>query len=311
MLLIFIHSSLRLGCGIDIVYYFYVKLKVNLGRFHTILFDTTSKKYKITLAALSSIFAFLFLLFFQPFGINNYRPDEQISMILVLALFAMTAIIFLFILICEFVIRPLLFKTNTLFKLVAWLFIEIIITCTGTFLVYNILGEFHDFIFSSYLKHLLELGTVLLFPFAATLFYFKHASVVKEYVDVLSLSNDSVSMQEIIPISGDYKNDQIALPLKAIVFFESEDNYVCLNYLEDLHIKKHLIRSTLSNLEQKLTSESFLRCSRSVIINLVHLESYKFDKKKLTLKLKSVPEPILVSSSRQNKIFSLIENKVV
>lgn len=275
------------------------------------MFDTASKKYKITLAASSSIFAFLFLLFFQPFGINNYRPDEKISIILLLALFAMVLIIFLFILLCEFVIRPLLFKTDTPFKLIAWLVLEIMITCTGTFLVYNILGEFHDFIFSSYLKHILELGTVLVFPFAATLFYFKHTSVVKEYVNVLSMSKDSVSMQEIIPISGDYKNDQIALPLNAIVFFESEDNYVCLNYLEDLNIKKHLIRSTLSNLEQKLTSESFLRCSRSVIINLVHLESYKFDKKKLTLKLKSVPEPILVSSSRQNKIFSLIENKVV
>lgn len=275
------------------------------------IFDATSKKYKITLAALSSIFAFLFLLFFQPFGINNYRPDEKIGIILLLALFAMAAVIFLIIIICEFVIRPLLFKTNTPFKLLAWLVIEIIVTCTGTFLVYNILGEFHDFIFSSYLKHILELGTVLVFPFAATLFYFKHTSVVKEYVDVLSMSKDSVSMQEIIPISGDYKNDQIALPLNAIVFFESEDNYVCLNYLEDVQLKKHLIRSTLSNLEQKLTADAFLRCSRSVIINLVHLESYKFHKKKLTLKLKSVPEPILVSKSHQAKILSFLESKRV
>ena len=118
-------------------------------------------------------------------------------------------------------------------------------------------------------------------------------------------------MQEIIPISGDYKNDQIALPLNAIVFFESEDNYVCLNYLEDVQLKKHLIRSTLSNLEQKLTAESFLRCSRSVIINLLHLESYKFYKKNLTLKLKSVPEPILVSKSNQAKILSFLESKRV
>jgi hypothetical protein len=278
---------------------------------NTILFDTTSKKYKITLAALSSIFVFLFLLFFQPFGINNYRPDEKISIILILALLAMAAMIFLIILFSEFIIRPLIFKTNTPFKLVVWMFIEIIVTCTGTFLVYNVLGEFHDFIFSSYIKHILELGMVLVFPFAATLFYFKHTSVVKEYVDVLSEARDSDSIKEIIPISGDYKNDQIALPLNAIVFFESEDNYVCLNYLEDLQLKKHLIRSTLSNLEQKLTADSFLRCSRSVIINLLHLESYKFHKKKLTLKLKSVPEPILVSKSHQAKILSFLESKRV
>jgi len=254
---------------------------------------------------------FLFLLFFQPFGVNNYRPDEKISLILVLGLFAVATFIFLSILISEFIIRPLLFITNTLINFVAWLLIEITVICTGTFLVYNILGEFHDFTLSSYLNHILELGIVLVFPFVATLFYFRHTTILKEYMDVISLSKESDIMQEIVLLSGDYKKDQIALPLNSIVFMESEDNYVSLNYLEEQQLKKYLIRSTLSNLEQKLSPEFFLKCNRSVIANLKHLESFKYHQKKLTLKLKLVASPITVSKSHQSKVLSFLEKKSI
>jgi len=275
------------------------------------LLYTESKKYKITLAALSSVFVYVFLLFFQPFGINNYRPDEKISLLLVFILLVMTVIIFTIILICEFIIRPLIFKTFPKSLIVAWLLLEIIIISSITFLLYNIVGEFHDFRFSSYLKHILELGIVLAFPFAATIFYFKHITILKEYMEVQSLSKGSDAMQEIVLLSGDYKNDQIALPLNSIVFIESEDNYVSLNYLENQELKKYLIRSTLSSLEQKLTPDFFLRCNRSIISNMMHLESFKHHQKKLTLKLKLVSDSIIVSKSHQTKILSYLEKQSI
>ena len=275
------------------------------------MFFTESKKYKISLAAFSSVFVYLFLLFFQPFGINNYRPDEKITLLLVFLLFVMAAIIFVMILICEFLIRSLLFKTATKISLSVWYLLEITLICSSTFLFYNILGGFHDFYTSSYLKHILELGFVLAFPFAATIFYFKHTTVLKKYMEVQSLSKDTDAMQEIVLLSGDYKNDQIALPLNSIVFIESEDNYVSLNYLEDQQLKKYLIRSTLSSLEQKLTPEFFLRCNRSFIANLMHLESFKQHQKKLTLKLKLVSNSIIVSKSHRTKILSFLEKQSI
>ena len=275
------------------------------------MFYTRSKKYKITLAATSSIFCYFFLLFFQPFGINNYRPDEKITLLLVLILLALAAIIFVILLLCEFLIRPIIFKQFQKIPFIVWLIIEIICASTTTFLIYNILGHFHDFYLSSYFKHILEIGIVLAFPFSATLFYFKHTTILKEYMDVLSLSKDSEAMQEIVLLSGDYKNDKIALPLNAIVCIESEDNYVSLNYLEEQHIKKYLIRSTLSSLEQKLTPEFFLRCNRSIIANLMHLESFKHHQQKLTLKLKLVSTPIIVSKSHQPNILSFLKKQSI
>ncbi len=173
------------------------------------------------------------------------------------------------------------------------------------------MGGFHDFFLSSYLKHLVEIGVVLVFPFVATLFYFKHTTVLKEYLEVQSLSKASDVMQEIVLLSGDYKNDKIALPLKSIIFLESEDNYVSLIYLEGEILKKYLIRSTLSNLEKKLNLDFFMRCNRSVIANLMHFESYKYQRNKLLLKLKFVPESISVSKMHQSKILSYLKKQSI
>lgn len=272
---------------------------------------TQSKKYKITLAAHSGLFVLVFLLFFQPFGINNYRPDEKISPILALAVLALAVIIFLIFLFCEFILRPLVWKTNSIISFVGWLFLEILIVSSCTFLLYNALGGFHDFYISSYLKHIVEIGFVLAFPFVATLFYFKHTSILREYMEVQTLSKSSDTMQEIVLLSGDYKNDRIALPLNSIVYIESEDNYASLNYIEGETIRKYLIRSTLTSLEEKLKPEFFLRCNRSVIVNLIHFESYKYHHNKLLLKLKFVPEPISVSKSHQSKILSFLEKQSI
>jgi len=272
---------------------------------------THSKNYKITLAVLSGLFVLVFLLFFQPFGINNYRPDEKISPTLALAILTLAVIIILILLLCEFIVRPILWKTNKMMPFVGWLVLEILIVGSCTFLLYNTLGGFHDFYFSSYLKHIVEIGFVLVFPFVATLFYFRHTTVLREYMEVQSLSKASDVMQEIVLLSGDYKNDRIALPLKSIVFIESEDNYVSLNYIEGESLKKYLIRSTLSSLEEKLKPDFFLRCNRSIIGNLMHFESYKYHQNKLFLKLKFVKNPILVSKSHQSKILSFLEKQSI
>lgn len=268
---------------------------------------TESKKYKITLATSCGLFSFAFLLFFQPFGVNNYRPDEKIGLILIIALLILSSLVFFSILACELFLRPITYKLSPQLPFVFWVMLELTFTCSVTFMVYNVLGEFHDFHLISYIKHLMEFSLVLIFPLVATLFYFKYNSVLKEYMEVQSLSKETDAMQEIILLSGDNKNDKIALKLSSLVLLESEDNYVNLNYLESDQLKKYLIRTTLSNLEQKLPAGFFHRCSRSVIANLQHLDSFKYHQKKLLLKLNAIQKPILVSKSHQEKILLFLE----
>ena len=268
---------------------------------------TTGKKYKFVLAGACSLFSYTFLLFFQPFGINNYRPDEKITPLLALALLGFCLIIFMSFLACEFIIRPKQIRWSQGSWFYGWLVTEITLIGSISFLFYNLIGGFHDFHFRSYLKHLVEMGSILVFPIAGTLFYFRHTSVVKEYEAIVSVSEDHPDLENVVLFSGDYKKDKIALNLQNVVYIQSVDNYASLNYVEGDEIKKYLIRSTLAGLEQKIAGPTIVRCNRSTLVNLIHLESSRTVSGKLQLKLNGVPQIIEVARSRQQDLIQRTE----
>ncbi len=272
---------------------------------------TDSRKFKITLATLSGLFIFLFLLFFQPFGVNNYRPDEKITPLLILALFIFAAVVILVLLLSEFVIYHWFFPKSRPRHYMVWVILELWLTANATFMVYNVLGGFHDFSFASYFKHLLEIGSILVISFIGIHFYFKHIQVKREFKEVLSVAQDKSKPDGMILLKGDYKNDEIALPLENILFIKSEDNYASIHYLENGTVKRYLIRLTLAKLEKKLTSNTILRINRSILINKTHLESFRNQSGSLKLKLHHIPEPFEVSKSRQSKLLWQLKNPSV
>lgn len=270
---------------------------------------TDNKGYKWGLSTGTALFAFMFLLFFQPFGINNYRPDEKITSLLVTILFLLSLIVFLIIGFLEFFVRRLINQRNRPVQFLLWVLLEILLVSSSTFLFYNYVGDFHDFYLLSYLKHILEMGSVLLFPFLATIFYFKYRTVAKDLSEVLSVSGDSPDPDEIVLLAGDYKKDKIAVALKNIVYLESEDNYVGLNYFEGGQLKKYLIRSTLTQLEKRLHTDLIVRCNRSILINLLHLQSSRIRDSRLLITLSGTNQTFLASKSRQAILLRSIEDQ--
>jgi len=227
-------------------------------------------------------------------------------------LIGLIPIIFLIIYLNEKLIRPRLILKPNLQQLIPWFIWEFILVGSGSFMLYNFLGDFHDFSLSSYVYHIFEVSSVLIFPFFGTLFYFRFLKIKKDYQDILSVSNekhDSTSNKsdELVLLSGDYKKDQIAVQINKMVVIQSEDNYVGLNYLEDNKLKKYLIRSTLNNIEKLLSQELVVRCNRSQIVNLNHLESYKKVSHKLLLKINHLEKEIIVSRSNYSKVINLIQ----
>lgn len=273
---------------------------------------TESQSFKLSLSIASSLFLYLFLVFFQPFGVNNYKPSNMVTMELAFELIGLIPIIFLIIYLNEKLIRPRLILKPNLQQLIPWFIWEFILVGSGSFMLYNFLGDFHDFSLSSYVYHIFEVSSVLIFPFFGTLFYFRFLKIKKDYQDILSVSNEkhnstSNKSDELVLLSGDYKKDQIAVQINKMVVIQSEDNYVGLNYLEDNKLKKYLIRSTLNNIEKLLSQELVVRCNRSQIVNLNHLESYKKVSHKLLLKINHLEKEIIVSRSNYSKVINLIQ----
>jgi len=275
--------------------------------FQNLLTYPNSRKFKLILAFLSSAFIYLFLIFFQPFGVNNHQLNENISWELAIGLIWIFPVIFFTITINEFLLRPKLNLNQKNIFLIPWFTYFFISVGTSSFLLYNYLGSFHDFSFSSYVKHVFEISTVFIFPFFGTLFFYNFNKITKDYAETLSVSNNLSELNEIILIKGDYKKDQIALRLNSIIYIETLDNYLGIAFLENDQVKKHLVRSTLSKMEGLFNNELFIQCNRSTIINLTHLESIKKDSPGLILKLKCIENSIKVSKSKTSNVLGLIE----
>lgn len=260
-----------------------------------------SKRFSWILALNCSVFIYLFLVFFQPFGVNNYKMHSIFSLELILGVLPIIPVIFLTIYGSERFLQTV-FRNRLNVGRIGWYAVEFFLVGSFSFLLYNYLGNFHDFILRSYLLHLLEISSVLIFPFAATHFYFRYRHLEEEHKEVVSLSEDRSRLDELLKLHGDYKKDEIAIKPKDIVYLISEDNYVGLNYFDSGLVKKYLIRSTLSKMEDRLDSKYFVRCHRSYLINLTQVASYSKKQGRIWIQLRGIEGEIPVSRSAE-KIF--------
>jgi len=273
-------------------------------------FDFTERsRFKLSLAISSSIYAVFLLIVFQPFGINNYQHESNITFVWLLNIISIGLVAFTTFCINEFLIRSLVMKRNTLLNISIWFSWELVFVGSVLFLYYNFLGGFHDLLLLSFLSFILNSTLVLIFPFFATLFYFNHKMLKTQYQEILSLSKKNDGFDNLLLISGDYQKDEIALPPAKIVYIKSQDNYVSLNFIEDDALTKHFIRSTLQKIEGTINRQFIVRCNRSVIVNLNKIESVKKQGNKPLLKLQYVSDPISVSTRYQATVNDFLEKK--
>ena len=272
------------------------------------LIFTESRKFKLSLAVATSLFAILVLIVFQPFGINNYKHELRITLQWVFLIFTLGFVNFLVFSVNEFIIRPLVVNKRTLLHLIIWFFWEFVFVGSSIFLYYNFLGGFHDFTISGWLMFILNTIFVLIIPFLGTILFFNYRMLKKEYSDILMLSKERTKLNELMLISGDYQKDKIALAPDKIIYIDSQDNYAALYYLEEDKLKSHLIRSSLNSMEEALEHPFILRCNRSIIANLQKIESVKKHGNNLMLKLQHYPDTISVTNKYLPKVNEFLKN---
>lgn len=130
-------------------------------------------KFKISLILSTTIFFYVFIIFFLPFGVSNYNPNHQYTFDFLLEIFYFFIIILVFSLFNELVIRPLIFKKATLIKIILWSAWSLYFLSSVVFFTYNALGNWHDLKLASYFEFLIQVSVVLSFPLVANYFVFR------------------------------------------------------------------------------------------------------------------------------------------
>ena len=253
--------------------------------------------YKIVLSLSIAIFFYFFIIFFLPFGVDNYNPDHEYTPDFLFEIFKFLIPLLLISLVNEFVLRPLFFKNTSLKNIIYWSLWTLLLLSSIVFLSYNFLGNWHDFKLESYLEFLINVSAVLIFPLVAVFFFYRYRSLQTQIAHSLTTKNSGIDESLLINFKGQGSKDQIMLSLGNFCYGKAQDNYVELVYVENEELRKFLLRNSLSKLSESLNTPVIVRCHRSYLVNLLQVNAVTGGSSEIRLHLKGVDTPIPVSKS--------------
>ncbi|MDB5239954.1 MAG: LytTR family transcriptional regulator [Spirosoma sp.] len=248
-------------------------------------------------AALISLFIGLFLLIFQPFGLDDWQTPAKPGKMLGFGL-----VTFL-VMIADSFLLPGLFPHH--FSDSRWTIGKEIVRTILLIAVIAICNRFYlDRLFgaSSTVEGWMQMMgmtfVIGIFPTVVAVLtnyiiqlrrYSQSAAKLLDYSDSLAWKESPLQEREstaqtndvlntTLTLVADNEKDRLRLPADSLLFIESSDNYCTVAYLKSDPTgsgqpSKPLLRSSLSRLETQITGHAHLvRCHRSYIVNLDRVE---------------------------------------
>ena len=111
---------------------------------------------------------------------------------------------------------------------------------------------------------------ILLIPYTMCYIYFRWQERVAQLRTIRErLAEDETTLKAAyVQIYDDKGEMRLSVRRENLILLESADNYVCVWYLNNNSPKKILVRNTLKNIADSLSSTHIQRCHRSYVVNL-------------------------------------------
>lgn len=270
-----------------------------------------SRNEKAWLTFVISVFVFLFLLAFSPFGLNQYDFEQRLFICLGYGLACAMAMIFnLYVLMPAL---PELFDESrwTVGRQLIWTG-WILFTISLFNSIYSVGIGMLSFSFYNLLISTLQVVAVGIFPVAAIVLidylrlFRKHARKAEQLDQHLSRQSPCDNTQLVLVSEND--NEKLQLTPDELLYITSADNYVAVNYRINDSIKKTLLRGTLKKIDQQLHHPNILRCHRSYIVNLKQLVNITGNARGYILTLRGTDSKIPVSKTYAEEVMQQVEN---
>jgi DNA-binding LytR/AlgR family response regulator len=226
---------------------------------------------KLTRSFAEGSFIAVFLIIFEPFGINNWSDSNKIYYLLGFGLITTLSLLFL-----RFIITP---SVPAYFNESGWtvgreiisVLILLLIIATGNVLFLFLIFK-EAFSLQNFLWNLISVASIGIFPISFGVIS-NYIYQLKKYKKTVAVKQpEEVDSPKSITFIAENEKDTFEVLQKNLLFIESADNYAVINYIESGQLKKELLRSSLTRLEKQIESESIVRCHRSFIVNLNKVE---------------------------------------
>jgi len=238
--------------------------------------NINSYNRKFYLIFFVTIFAFLFLNIYKPFEIYNSsnQTKEDIFFELLIAIF----IVFIILVFTQFVIKSIVkIKYSTILSYIFWFFIEAILVSLAWSALdfYQILNSqsFFNILFENFIAYIL----IMFFPYFifGIMVYVKDFSQNKIFEQKISEQNTNIlndTESKNIIFNDENNIAKLFVKQENIIFIQSADNYLEINYLENGKLSKFLLRNSMKNIESQIIQGAVFRCHRSFIVNTNNIE---------------------------------------
>jgi len=252
-------------------------------------FDFSSVNRRFSLVFFTTFAAFVFLNFFEPFGL--YYDKSISAQEVFVELFIAITVAFVILTITQFVLRPLFnFFISNIWALVVCFFCEAIIISAGWSLLDVLLETKEKSLIALYGENFLAYVLIMCLPYSLFIIYI----YFKDKISVVNVSKDNEKIKTRNISFKDESNEvKLIIGSENLLYIKSADNYVEVNYLENDSCKKTLIRNSLKNIEADLLEYPVIRCHRSFMINTKRIESAKKTTSGFDVKMQFISDSII------------------
>ncbi len=250
-----------------------------------------------------SLFIALFLLVFQPFGLQYIDMKHRLLILSGYGAVTFLALVFNLILI-ESVFKSTFSEVNrTVGKQILWILWILFTTGLGNY-VYSII-IFPGMARSIHNLLIFQGFTLIVGIFPVTIItIITHNYLLKKNLQLASMINRTIAGEQTqlypseqdIEIRAEGGRDRIIIPVDSILFIESVGNYIEVHWSDTGKPRKKLLRNTLKNMHRQLSDFSFIfQCHRAYIVNLNKVDTIKGNAQGYRLELSGSDLPIPVS----------------
>lgn len=279
----------------------HLKQTMNLSTYINQPFPKAEGKWRIIF--LISLFVSLFLIVFQPFGINMFQGANKY---LILSGYGMVTF---FTLVVNLIIIENVFyrffdeRRWVIWKEFVWLLWIIFSIGLGNALYTSIVFAPHFNVgISFYINFQLITLAVGVIPITV-LITTKYSYLTSKYSNSAKTLSKSIKYEQLVAeedmlvkLFADNQKDYLEIPASDILFVESMGNYINVHYLEGNSPLRKTLRNTIKNTQQYFTNTpQIIQCHRAYIVNIDKIISIKGNSQGLRVKLSSCDTEVPVS----------------
>jgi DNA-binding LytR/AlgR family response regulator len=169
--------------------------------------------------------------------------------------------------------------------------------------MYTIILNKERDVMESFESSFINTALVLLLPYIVLWFYFGWRESTKRLEKIENEDDEEQDIPGNITFNDEKGTLRLSVLCSDLLYIESSENYVVINYSNKGKVKRYLLRNTLKNIEGALERSRIVRCHRSYLVNLDRAKVIRRDKEGLFIELDTDGViDIPVSKSYQKKV---------